>query len=63
MAYMVIGLTFLAGSAYLGVETPLERFYFGMGVLCVAASLFIRHLRARNAPRPDESASAELNPD
>ncbi len=61
--YMVIGVLFMAGSAYLGLDHEAAPAYAGIGVVCLLSGVFVRARRhesrdGKTATTPDESESS-----
>ena len=53
--YIVVGLTFLAGSLYIGLHHKLGPFYFGFGVVSILSGLFLAQKRLHERRRRQES--------
>lgn len=60
--YMVIGILFLAGSAYLGLMHEAAPAYAGVGIVCLLSGIFVRARRheardGKTGTTPDERDS------
>ncbi len=55
--YIVVGLTFLAGSLYMGLNHELGPFYFGFAIVSILSGLFVAQKRLHERRRREESRS------
>ncbi len=47
-AYAVIGVSFIAGTVYVGPDAPLGAWYLGLGIVSILASITVSFWRARS---------------
>ena len=57
--YIVVGLTFLAGSLYIGLDHRLGPIYFGFGIVSVLSGLFVSQKRLHERRQREQTRKSD----
>ena len=59
--YMVIGVVFLGGAAYLGASHDAAAVYGGVGVICLLSGIFVRTRRHESRTGKSSTSADDSN--